>query len=181
MDQRRRTAASMALTMATFCMFSGQAAYAVDSISSTIAVDQAEYLFWLDESDMRSVLSSAKIVLDKIDMSAAAKDTNSLGQIYAAASQQFRGRYSLDAFSKKILDLRSQTGAVRKRVAQGVEGGFLTFPNFQDGHYAIAVFNVMLAKTKEIYTEQVTLEKDDATGRWRMVEYYFAPRPYYAM
>lgn len=175
MNNRRnfgRIAVASVLTLTT------QRAVTQPITTSEYRASQLDYIFFANERDRTEARTIAETFLTQLDSAHLVK--SEVNEIYSRSSELLKKRYSETAFMKRISLTRTPLGTPKTRVFEGIDGGFRRLPNLVDGEYLIVIFNTIFDKISDIYTEQVTLERNRQTGRgWQLVEYFSDKKPYY--
>ncbi|MEB0141089.1 MULTISPECIES: DUF4019 domain-containing protein [unclassified Undibacterium] len=151
---------------------------AIAQVSSSLKTpEQSEFIFFVNETDRSAAQKKAEFLLSQLDTPPSVASQR-IEAIYAQGAAALKTRYSGSAFNQRISTERGALGLVRERVFQGIDGGFKKLPNIPAGEYLIVVFATIFQNSSDIYTEQITLARNDTS--WQFVEYFIAKKPYYS-
>lgn len=140
---------------------------------------QSEYIFFLNDAERRSASSAALQYANELDVYPI--HSRAVSALYFKSSLSTRRRITESSFNNRVMGYRSNIGTLNERALQGVEGGFKFLPGYPDGQYCIVTFDSVFSINPDIYTEQITLGRDAASGwHWQFVDYYFAKRPFHS-
>ncbi len=143
------------------------------------SASQSEYVFFLNDAERRSASSAALQYASELDFYPISSRT--VSALYFKSSPSTRRRITESSFNSRVIGYRSNVGSLKERALQGVEGGFKFLPGYPDGQYCIVTFDSVFSISPDIYTEQISLGRDAASGwAWQFVDYYFAKRPFHS-
>jgi len=130
---------------------------------------QKRTLFWMSRVDLESATRLVEQLTHLLDEALTTQSNLSL--IYDKSSASHKERFRREDFISRLTRERLSLGVAVERVAAGVDGGYLTMPNFPDAEYCIVSWNVKF-KSQGIFTEQFVMGRARGTTQWIFTNYY---------